>query len=434
MPPPDGASTTRDAVDELLNTAPCGFLSFADDGRVRSINATLLEMLGYKIEDVVGEHIERLFNVGTRIFYQTHWFPLLRLHGHAEEVFLLLRTRDGQSLGVLSYAKRSRTNPSSYDCVLVHVAERAKYEDELLRAKKALEQTNSELQRQKSEAENARDLLEAQAVELELQQQQLQEVAETLRITNAQLEARSAEAEELRNAADEANHAKSAFLAMMSHELRTPLNAIGGYLQILELGIAGPISDAQREILQRLDKSSRHLLRLINEVLNLARIEAGHVHYDMTTTRLIEVLDDVLPMIEPQFASKAIHLNVDVADGIKVRADVEKLSQVLLNLLSNAFKFTGQGGNVVVNATTPEDGAVVEIRVRDSGTGIPADKLDAIFQPFVQVDSSRTRAAEGSGLGLAISRDLARGMGGDLTVSSVVGEGSTFTLTMANPE
>lgn len=434
MPPPEGASTARDAVNELLDTAPCGFLSFADDGRIRSINATLLDMLGYGVDDVVGHHIERLFNVGTRIFYQTHWFPLLRLHGHAEEVFLLLQTRSGESLGVLSYAKRNGASSDCFDCVVVHVREREKYEGELLRAKKALERSNAELQQQKTELERANELLEAQAVELEMQQQQLQEVAEALRITNTALEARTAEAEQLREAAEEANHAKSAFLAMMSHELRTPLNAIGGYLQILELGIAGPISEAQREILQRLDKSSRHLLRLINEVLNLARIEAGHVHYDMTTARLADVVDGVLPMIEPQFASKSITFAVDVPRGIKVRADVEKLSQILLNLLGNAFKFTVEGGNVDVKATTTGDPAVVEIHVRDTGIGIPADQLEAIFQPFVQVDSSRTRAAEGSGLGLAISRDLARGMGGDLTVSSVVGEGSTFILRMASPE
>jgi signal transduction histidine kinase len=220
----------------------------------------------------------------------------------------------------------------------------------------------------------------------------------------------------------------------MSHELRTPLNAIGGYLQILELGIAGPISEAQRDILTRVDKSSRHLLRLINEVLDLARIEAGYIQYENTHSNVAKVVADIVPMIEPQLASKNIRFDVDVPNELVMMADVERVSQILLNLLGNAAKFTAVGGTVRLWATQSRAPARVHVHVRDTGIGIPADKLDAIFQPFVQVDSSRTRAAEGSGLGLAISRDLARGMGGDLNVSSVVGAGSTFTLSLTSPE
>jgi signal transduction histidine kinase len=382
-------------MDDLLNTAPCGFLSFSDDGIVTLANATLLEMLDYQHNDVVGHHIERLFNVGTRIFYQTHFFPLLRLKGKADEIFLLMRGRSGVSIGMLSYARRRRASATCYDCVLVPVPERTKYEDELLRQRRDLERANA--------------LLEEQAVELEMQQQQ---------------------SEQLRAAADDANQAKSSFLAMMSHELRTPLNAIAGYLQILELGIAGPISDAQRDILHRLDQSSRHLLRLINEVLDLARIEAGHVQYKIRRTNLQTIVKGVLPIAEPLFGAKQIAFEVDVPSDIVVNADDEKLSQIILNLLGNAAKFTATGGRVRLYAERATE-RKIHLHVQDTGIGIPRDQLDAIFEPFVQVDSSRTRTAEGSGLGLAISRDLARGMGGNLIVRSEVGAGSTFTLIMA---
>jgi PAS domain S-box-containing protein len=391
---PERLSGTEVKADDLLNTAPCGFLSFADDGVVTLANATLLEMLGYRHEDVVGRHIEQLFNVGTRIFYQTHFFPLLRLHGRAEEVFLLMQNRSGSPVGMLTFARRRQTDATHYDCVLVPVVERTKYEDELLRQKRELKRAN--------------DLLEEQAVELELQQQQ---------------------AEELRMAADEANKAKSSFLAMMSHELRTPLNAIGGYLQILQLGIAGPISDAQRDILARLEKSSHHLLRLINEVLDLARIESGQLQFDIRPANLETIVKSVLPIAEPLFTAKQITFSVDVPSDIAVTADDEKVSQVILNLLGNAAKFTNENGRVRLFAEKTAGGEV-HLHVEDNGIGISPHQLEAIFEPFVQVDSSRTRTAEGSGLGLAISRDLARGMGGNLIVKSKVGSGSTFTFIM----
>ncbi|HEX6063761.1 MAG TPA: histidine kinase dimerization/phospho-acceptor domain-containing protein, partial [Longimicrobiales bacterium] len=358
--------TAGQRLDRLLDVAPCGFLSFADDGVVKDINTTLLELLGYQRAEVIDRHVEQLLNIGTRIFYQTHWFPLLRLHGRAEEVFLMLRHKSGENVGMLSYARR-REPEGVYDCVLVEVRERAKYEEELLRAKR---------------------LAEEQSAELEVQQHQLLEQAEQL--------------EQMARDADEANRAKSSFLAMMSHELRTPLNAIGGYLQILELGIPGPVTEQQREILQRLDRSSRHLLSLINDVLDLSRIEAGHVTFEIEELRLAEVVGAVTPMVEPQLAEKRIALSVDVPAGLIVRADSDKLRQIILNLLGNALKFTPEGGRVDVFTAETEDS--VELHVRDTGIGIPADKLDAIFQAFVQVDSGHTRTAKGSGLGLAISR------------------------------
>jgi signal transduction histidine kinase len=340
---------------------------------------------------------------------------MLRLHGRAEEVFLMLRSRSGEDLGMLSYAKR-RESDGVYDCVIVPVRERAKFEEELLRARRAAEGANEVLERQKEELQRANDLLESQAVELELQGEQMREQAERL--------------EQMAVAADEANRAKSSFLAMMSHELRTPLNAISGYLQILELGIAGPITDAQRDILHRLDQSGRHLLSLINDVLDLSRIEAGRIEYDIRDVVLADAVAGVTPLVEPQLAAKGIRFHIDVSAALKVRADVEKLRQIVVNLLGNAVKFTPDNGTVELGATTSPDNATVNVYVRDSGIGIPRDQHEAIFQPFVQVDSLRTRTAQGSGLGLAISRDLARGMSGDLLVESELGKGSTFTLSL----
>jgi signal transduction histidine kinase/PAS domain-containing protein len=255
-----------------------------------------------------------------------------------------------------------------------------------------------------------------------------------------EVESARAEAEAARNAAVVANRVKSEFLATMSHELRTPLNAIAGYAQLLELGVHGPVTDAQRVALQRILRSEQHLLSLVNDVLNFAKLEAGRIDYDVTTVRLADVVTAVAPMVEPQLAEKGLRYDVRVANDIVVRADSDKLQQVLLNLMSNAIKFTESGGRISVDTGTRSDGtssaaenaaeSAVFLRVSDTGIGIPRDRQETIFDPFVQIDRQRTNGVEGTGLGLAISRDLARGMGGELRVRSVVGEGSCFTITL----
>ena len=237
------------------------------------------------------------------------------------------------------------------------------------------------------------------------------------------------QAEEAAARADEANRAKSEFLAVMSHELRTPLNAIGGYVELMELGIRGPITEEQRLDLARIRKSEQHLLGLINGVLNYSRIEAGAVRYAVSDVSVDEVLCTCEALVAPQVRTKKLALRYAGCDpALMVKADAEKLQQIVLNLLTNAVKFTSPGGRIELEGAAVDH--EVHIRVRDTGRGIVADQLAHVFEPFVQVDSQLTRTQEGVGLGLAISRDLARGMGGDLTAESTPGVGSEFTLTL----
>ena len=253
-----------------------------------------------------------------------------------------------------------------------------------------------------------------------------------------------ADAEAARALAESANQAKTQFLANMSHELRTPLNAIQGHAQLLDMGLHGPVTGDQREVLARIDRAQTHLLGLVNDVLNFARLGAGRVEYDLRPTLVPDVLDDVLPMVEPQLAAKQLALEVHLPErgpngptghpAIPVLADREKLGQIFLNLLSNAIKFTPPGGRIRIELSARDDGTGtsdhVHFRVTDTGIGIPRERLEAVFEPFVQVRSDYARSSGGTGLGLAISRDLARGMGGDLRARSEEGRGSSFTVTL----
>jgi signal transduction histidine kinase len=214
----------------------------------------------------------------------------------------------------------------------------------------------------------------------------------------------------------------------MSHELRTPLNAIGGYTQLIELGIHGPVTEAQRNALTRIRNSEAHLLGLIEDVLNFAKIEAGRVTFDLTPVGVEALVTGVDALVEPQMREKGLAYDRGSAPEVMAVADVEKARQVLLNLLSNAVKFTPSGGRIHVGFDVREN--EVDICITDTGIGIPPDKQASVFEPFVQVQRAYTATHGGTGLGLAISRDLARAMHGELTVRSQVGRGSTFTLTL----
>ena len=285
--------------------------------------------------------------------------------------------------------------------------------------------------------EEAQARLQEQAQELEAQTEELQETAEelelnseALRNTNEELAAKTQEAERARDAAEAANAAKSEFLAMMSHELRTPLNAIAGYGELLAMGIHGELNEAQAKAIERIRRAQQRLLGMINDVLNFARLEAGRVQISIEDVPINATFADLEATIEPQMALKGLTYRFDRCEPeLVVRADREKMEQVLLNLLSNAVKFTDRGGSIRMFCDADDE--TVRINVSDTGRGIPPEKLEHIFEPFVQVNPKLTGETEGIGLGLAISRDLARAMGGELSVQSRVEEGSTFTLELA---
>jgi signal transduction histidine kinase len=215
----------------------------------------------------------------------------------------------------------------------------------------------------------------------------------------------------------------------MSHELRTPLNAILGYSELVEMGVHGPVTPAQLEAMTRVRRSGQHLLALVNNVLNLERAEVRGLETELIPLTVGQLLEDADALTRPQADAKGITLTMDAPPpNERVLGEREKARQVLVNLLSNAVKFTAPGGRILL--TYDLDDETTYFRVTDSGAGIPEDALERIFEPFVQLDGGLTRAAEGAGLGLAISRRLARLMGGDLTVDSVLGQGSTFTLSL----
>ena len=237
------------------------------------------------------------------------------------------------------------------------------------------------------------------------------------------------DAQMARTRAEAANKAKTDFLAVMSHELRTPLNSIAGYTELLEMGLRGPVTSEQRDDLLKIRRSQRHLLGLINDLMNFAKLETGHVELEFSNVPVNEVLAVLDALTEPQVAAKNIQYHHGRCDpSLTVWADREKTHQILINLVSNAVKFTRAGGRITIECES--SGGQVHFHVSDTGEGIPEEKLGTIFEPFVQVKTGFTREHDGVGLGLAISRDLARMMNGDLTVSSTVGKGSRFTLVL----
>jgi signal transduction histidine kinase len=232
-----------------------------------------------------------------------------------------------------------------------------------------------------------------------------------------------------RDEAQTANKAKSEFLAAMSHELRTPLNAIGGYTDLLVGEIRGPITEVQRGDLERIKRNQHHLLSLINDILNFAKLEAGRVQFDPEDISINETLGELEALVAPQLEQKQLRYQYECSDAsYTAYTDPERLQQILLNLLSNAVKFTPPGGKVHVTCTPK--GPRMLVQVTDTGVGIPPDKLEHIFEPFVQLARGQTSGVMGTGLGLAISRDLARAMGAELSVESKLDEGSTFTLSL----
>jgi len=282
--------------------------------------------------------------------------------------------------------------------------------------------------------------LERELEERKVLEARLREALVARKVIEEELQRASVERERLlqrereaRAEAEAANRAKAEFLSVMSHELRTPLNAIGGHVQLIELELHGPVTAAQRDALARIARSQHHLLMLVNDVLNLARLEAGQMDFVAEELELSAVVKEVVGGFEPLMRRGELTYELKLPPAntppLIAAVDGEKVRQILLNLLTNAVKFTRPGGRLTISvaeSVAKHDALVVT--VHDTGLGIAAVRLRRVFEPFSQEPQGTVRHLDGTGLSLAICRDLARGMGGELTAESAPGEGSTFTL------
>ena len=347
-----------------------GIFMLDPDGRVASWNEGARQIKGYEADEIIGQHFSVFYPEAARsIGFPDYELEMAKVDGRFEDEGWRIR-KDGTPF----WANVVITALRADDGTLIGFA------------KVTRDLTERRLAQQR-EVEDARRVAEAEA----------------------------------------SNRAKTGFLAAMSHELRTPLNAIAGYAQLIQDGIAGPVSAQQQEFLNRIRGSQQHLLGIVNDLLNYGRIEAGEVVYDLAPISMHDVLDRVLAMVAPQADRKGLRLALGTCtETVVAMADQLKTEQIVLNLVSNAVKFTPEAGEVTLSCSSR--GGAALIVVRDTGPGIAEDMQQMIFDPFVQLGRSLTSAQEGAGLGLAISRDLARAMDGDVTVESTVGSGATFTL------
>ena len=422
----------------LLVASVRDYAIFALDarGHVLTWNAGAAHLKGYQAHEIIGRHFST-------------FYPPEDIAAGKPEMELVVAARDGRFedegwrlrrdgsrfwANVIVTALRDETGAVvGFAKVTRDLTERRAGEEQAIRlAAESAARAMAEVRSQELDALN--QTLQEQAIELEAQTEEAKALAEEVEKTNRELEDALEAARTAHGVAERASRAKSDFLAVMSHELRTPLNAIGGHTQILEMGLHGPVTAGQREALERIGRAQRHLLGLINNVLNLTRIETGRVEYRIRPVLVSGVVADLASLVQPQFTSRQISLvsRMPESDGadVYVAADREKLIQILTNLLGNAAKFTPPCGEVEMRLVDGPNTDTVVIEVSDSGPGIPTDKLELIFEPFVQLERSLTTPTEGTGLGLAISRDLARGMGGDLHAKSEAGQGATLVLTL----
>jgi signal transduction histidine kinase len=256
-------------------------------------------------------------------------------------------------------------------------------------------------------------------------EQQIRELH--LRLT-AEMQAKNEELELRNREIERANRLKSDFVASISHELRTPLHTIIGFAELMAEELEGPLNEKQKRFIDYIHKDGLHLLELINDVLDLSRIEAGRLDLRLETFDLMTAIDEALATIRPQAIAKSIQMGASVPPSVSVHADRLRFKQILYNLLSNAVKFTPEGGTIHVDATTV--GNFLEVSVSDTGIGIPTEEQTSIFDQFHQVGSTTRGVREGTGLGLAITKQLVEAHGGRIWVESEPGRGSRFSFTM----
>lgn len=372
------------------------------DGTIRSWNAGATRVFGYEAHEIIGRSVLTL--IPPHLRHEEREIVARVARGDRFDHYETVRMRkDGVQIDV-SLSVSPIRDRSAAVIGAAKIARDVTMAKRLLRAERELKE---QVQRQTAELEE----------QVEAGQALHEELERTLEL-----------AREAQRVAEEANVAKSQFLAMMSHELRTPLNAIAGYIELLMLGIRGPLTDAQRYDLGRIRHSEETLLRLIEDVLSFAKLESGRLEYHFGHVSLDNVLLSLDAFVAPRLTKKGLVYDCErCGPELTIWTDRDKLEQIMLNLLSNAVKFT-ESGRITIRCVPHV--ATVQILVADTGRGIPPDLREAIFEPFIQGERPLTRTAEGTGLGLAISRELARGLGGDIVVESQVGVGSTFTVTL----
>ncbi len=373
-PPPPGSHERDDSAEDLYEQAPCGYLSVRPEGTIVRINQTLLDWLGRERDAVLGSKFQTLLSVGSRIYYETHYAPLIRMQGFGREIAFELLTADGRVLPVLLNARQivdDAGQPRLMRITLFDSTERRRYERELLLARRKAEQV-------------AQD--------------------------------------------------KSELVAMLSHDIRNPLNAIMGVVQLLE---RSPLNDAQRRHLGLLKSSSDNMLALLAHVLELSKAESAAFALEETPLSVADIVAEVVGVFEAKAEEKGVELRASLDDRLPpvVVGDPIALRQVLTNLVGNAVKFT-PAGSVTLSVEASEfssDAVTMKFAVADTGIGIPADRLDRIFEAFTQASAETVAKFGGTGLGLAITRKLLALYGSKVQIESVEGKGSTFSFALRLP-